>query len=81
MTDLISLFRFFEKDSYSLSAESITVLDWLIVELKAEEDKGPLSITGHTDTDADSLYNENLSFQRAITVQNYLKNNGIFYGV
>jgi hypothetical protein len=69
---------FFEKDSYALTEESITVLDWLIVELKAEEDKGPLSITGHTDTDADSLYNENLSYQRAITVQNYLKNNGIF---
>lgn len=67
----ISLISHFDFDSSLLTAEDKIELDKLIRQVSSLE--GRLVIKGHTDYQGSDVYNENLSMQRALIIQNYLQ--------
>jgi len=67
---------FFETDSHTLMSESLSELERLLTLL--EENKGiSIEIGGHTDNTGSFDYNKQLSENRALSVYNYLVENGI----
>ncbi|MDR7130464.1 outer membrane protein OmpA-like peptidoglycan-associated protein [Algoriphagus sp. 4150] len=70
---------FFEFDQYSLKSESISSLKRL-VKFLSENPNVNILITGHTDNVGSANYNQNLSLQRAKSVQEYLVSNGFHHG-
>ncbi|QES89987.1 OmpA family protein [Rhizosphaericola mali] len=63
-------------DSYSLTDASKSTLNNLITVLNKYPDTN-LEIQGHTDNKGTAEYNQNLSVQRATSVADYLKANGV----
>lgn len=70
---------FFEFDEYSLKPESISSLKRL-VKFLAENPNVNILIVGHTDNVGNANYNQNLSLQRAKSVQDYLIGQGFHQG-
>ncbi|WP_370539706.1 OmpA family protein [Algoriphagus sp. Y33] len=70
---------FFEFDEYSLKPESISSLKRL-VKFLSENPNVNILITGHTDNVGSASYNQNLSLQRAKSVQKYLVGSGFHHG-
>ncbi|MEB2781829.1 OmpA family protein [Algoriphagus sp. C2-6-M1] len=66
---------FFEFDEYILKNESISSLKRL-VKFLSENPNVNILITGHTDNVGSANYNQNLSLQRAKSVQDYLTSQG-----
>lgn len=66
----------FEFDSYKLDEPSIKILDGVIEYLQNTEYQH-LKVLGHTDFYGSTLYNENLSLKRALSVLKYLRSKGI----
>ncbi len=66
----------FDYDSYAVREASFSLLDALGRALTREELSGkPILIMGHTDSDGPDDYNLRLSFNRALSIEQYLKNN------
>jgi len=66
----------FDIDSHSIRPESYQLLNELGKALIDEKLMGiPMIIKGHTDSDGDAAYNLKLSFQRGISVKQYLTSN------
>ncbi|WP_339757718.1 OmpA family protein [Algoriphagus aquimarinus] len=70
---------FFEFDQFDLKSESISSLKRL-VKFLAENPNVNILITGHTDNVGSASYNQNLSLQRAKSVQEYLITHGFHHG-
>lgn len=70
---------FFEFDKYSLKPESISSLKRL-VKFLAENPNVNILIVGHTDNVGSASYNQNLSLQRAKSVQDFLISQGFHQG-
>ncbi|WP_339876303.1 OmpA family protein [uncultured Algoriphagus sp.] len=70
---------FFEFDEYSLKTESISSLKRL-VKFLTENPNVNILIVGHTDNVGSVNYNNNLSLQRAKSVQEYLIDEGFHQG-
>ena len=70
---------FFEFDKYDLKNESISSLKRL-VKFLGENPNVNILITGHTDNVGSARYNQNLSLQRAQSVQQYLMDQGFHEG-
>ena len=70
---------FFDFDKYDLKAESLTSLKRL-VKFLLENPNVNILISGHTDNIGDKKYNQNLSLQRAKSVQTYLVKEGLHHG-
>jgi outer membrane protein OmpA-like peptidoglycan-associated protein/tetratricopeptide (TPR) repeat protein len=70
---------FFEFDQYSLKSESISSLSRLVKFLE-ENPNVNILISGHTDNIGSSSYNQNLSLQRAKSVQEYMTEHGLHHG-
>ncbi|PZX48932.1 OmpA family protein [Algoriphagus chordae] len=70
---------FFEFDQYDLKSESISSLRRLVKFLN-ENPNVNILVTGHTDNVGGASYNQNLSLQRAKSVQEYLMSNGFHEG-
>jgi len=66
---------FFEKNEYRLSDDSKTELAEVAGFLKSNSNK--IEIGGHTDSQGEASYNQNLSQQRANSVREYLTSAGI----
>ena len=67
---------FFDYDSYSIKPESKSELTKLLSFLVTNPTM-QIEISGHTDNTGTVEYNKNLSENRALSVKNYLINNGI----
>ena len=67
---------YFPKDKYALTGEQTEIADTLIAFLRGKEIVR-ISIKGNTDSDADSLYNLELSRKRAISIKEYFEQKGI----
>ncbi len=67
---------FFKVDSHELLPESISELRKLL-ELMRQNPELRIEIGGHTDSTGSFGYNKNLSEQRALSVLNYLVENGV----
>ncbi|MEN2282249.1 OmpA family protein [Algoriphagus sp. SE2] len=67
---------FFDFDKYELKAESMSSLKRLLKFLQENQNVNIL-ITGHTDNVGSPSYNQQLSLQRAKSVQQYLVNEGM----
>jgi outer membrane protein OmpA-like peptidoglycan-associated protein len=67
---------FFDTDKYDLKDKSITELQKIIRFLN-ENPQIRIEISGHTDNTGSPSYNQQLSEKRALSVYNYLINNGI----
>ena len=74
--ELLAVMVNFEFDSYALSEEAMARLDAL-AELMMEDDAIMLDIGGHASREGTDEYNQRLSEQRAIAVQDYLAGKGI----
>ncbi|REG81561.1 OmpA family protein [Algoriphagus antarcticus] len=70
---------FFEFDEYSLKSESISSLKRL-VKFLTENPNVNILITGHTDNVGSTSYNQNLSLNRAKSVQEFLMSQGFHPG-
>jgi len=70
---------FFEFDEYGLKSESISSLK-ILVKFLTENPNVNILITGHTDNVGSASYNQNLSLQRAKSVQDYLIKHGFHQG-
>ncbi len=70
---------FFEFDEYSLKSESISSLKRL-VKFLTENPNVNILITGHTDNVGSMSYNQNLSLNRAKSVQEFLMSQGFHPG-
>jgi OOP family OmpA-OmpF porin len=66
----------FKVDSDELTEPSMKILDNVVTVLNKRKDL-KLEIQGHTDSDGAAVYNQDLSERRALSVKNYLVNNGI----
>lgn len=66
----------FKFNSDELTEPSKTILDNVVNVLEKLTDLN-LEVEGHTDSDGEELYNQDLSKRRAISVKNYLVKNGI----
>ncbi len=66
----------FKVDSDELTEPSMKILDNVVTVLNKRKDL-KLEIQGHTDSDGAAVYNQDLSERRAVSVKNYLVNNGI----
>lgn len=67
---------YFDYGKYELTQQSQTILDSLLDKVKSKIIV-QVEINGHTDCDGNNSYNEKLSQNRAITVQQYLISKGI----
>jgi outer membrane protein OmpA-like peptidoglycan-associated protein/tetratricopeptide (TPR) repeat protein len=67
---------FFDTDKYDLKDKSITELQKIIRFLN-ENPQIRIEISGHTDNTGSPSYNQQLSEKRALSVYNYLVNNGV----
>jgi outer membrane protein OmpA-like peptidoglycan-associated protein len=67
---------FFDTDKYDLKDKSITELQKIIRFLN-ENPQIRIEISGHTDNTGSPSYNQQLSEKRALSVYNYLINNGV----
>ncbi len=67
---------FFKVDSHELLSESMTELRRLL-DLMTQNPSLRIEIGGHTDSTGSFAYNKNLSEKRALSVYNYLLENGI----
>jgi OmpA family len=67
---------YFKSNKFDLQKSEKSSLDTLILFLSDKEIQN-IFIQGNTDSDADSLYNIDLSQKRALTVRNYLEENAI----
>lgn len=74
-----ALFAFGESGAQYMLPQGKRELDELASTLRDYQQMGEsrVVITGHTDRKGDAAYNMNLSTQRAITVANYLANQGV----
>lgn len=70
---------FFEFDRYDLKSESISSLK-MLVKFLTENPNVNILVTGHTDNIGSAEYNQNLSFQRARSVAEYLVKSGLLEG-
>jgi len=66
---------YFDFDRYSLTPESITILDKIVSRLKTSSDM--IELVGHTDSIGSSEYNRTLGMKRAISTKQYLLDQGI----
>ncbi|HYG52587.1 MAG TPA: OmpA family protein [Flavobacteriales bacterium] len=66
---------FFDSNSFILNERSKEALDQFVSKLKGK--KYSLEITGHTDDRGSEIFNEALSYKRAISVKNYLVSKGV----
>jgi outer membrane protein OmpA-like peptidoglycan-associated protein len=74
----IDLMIQFDYDSSVLQEDSKPLLDNLIAAMKTERLKNlRFNVEGHTDAKGSKPYNQNLSFQRADSVMNYMAGKGI----
>ena len=72
----VNLAVLFDFDSYALRNESFPLLDELAKALADPRLAGkPVNINGHTDADGPDGYNLRLSFNRAVSVREYLSAN------
>ncbi|MCR9178125.1 MAG: OmpA family protein [Alphaproteobacteria bacterium] len=67
---------FFDFDSTSIRSDTAQILNQVIEAFKALNASG-MTLTGHTDRAGSSDYNQALSVGRAISVEDYLTNQGI----
>src|SRR4051812_23313343 len=67
----------FDKGSYTINQLAKGKLDSLARVLKKLNVQEELCLVGHTDSDADEIYNKQLSLNRAIAVKDYFLLNGI----
>lgn len=66
----------FETGSNQLSPSSINTLNLVLDLLRLYDNRANISIDGHTDDVGDAQSNQTLSEERAVSVANYLVNNG-----
>ncbi len=66
---------YFDFDRYSLTPESITILDKIVSSLKMSP--GMVELIGHTDSIGNGEYNRSLGMQRASSTKQYLVEQGI----
>ena len=66
---------YFDFDRYSLTSESITILDKIVSRLKMSP--GMIELIGHTDSIGNSKYNRSLGMQRASSTKLYLLKRGV----
>lgn len=69
----------FDTAQYTIRSQFYEVLDSVAIVLK-KFDKTVIVVSGHTDSQGSSDYNQTLSEQRAASVKNYLKQKGIASG-
>ena len=67
---LESLTLNYDSDKSTLTANHISKLDYLLQNISTDKIQN-IKITGHTDTVANLIYNQELSKKRATNVQNY----------
>jgi outer membrane protein OmpA-like peptidoglycan-associated protein len=70
----------FDFDKYDLTEEAIPVLNQVAAILK-QHPKADIIVEGHTDSVGSEAYNQKLSENRANTVVNYLKDQGVVCGL
>ena len=68
---------YFEKSSFELSVVTQQVLSALADDLKEGNGMEEVALIGHTDVDADELYNKELSLLRARAVADYFYSRGV----
>jgi len=66
---------YFDFDRYSLTPESIIILDKIVSRLKTSSDM--IELVGHTDSIGSSEYNRTLGMKRAISTKQHLLGQGI----
>lgn len=66
---------YFDFDRYSLTPESVTILDKIVSQLKMSPDM--IELVGHTDSTGNDDYNRRLGMQRAGSTKQYLLEQGI----
>ncbi len=59
-----------------LSSEAIAILDELVGKIKAYGKALYVELEGHTDNVGPDAYNDDLAYERAMAVRNYLNQNG-----
>ena len=67
---------FFDFDSTAIRSDSALILD-RVMEAFRTLGASRMTLTGHTDRAGSSEYNQQLSVNRAIAVENYLTNNSV----
>lgn len=67
---------FFEKDNDQLNAEAIGLIRKHMVDVGSSNIR-EVFLTGHADTDADSLYNQRLSERRTLSTMNFMLSQGV----
>ena len=71
---------FFDFDKTSIRTDAASILD-RVVEAMAEIGSNSVTLVGHTDTMGPAAYNQTLSVERAMSVSDFLKSNGITRGI
>lgn len=66
----------FDFDKAYIKTEAIPALQ-KVAELIRTQGKGVITITGHTDSKGDAIYNQKLSLQRAQTIKDWLVQQGL----
>lgn len=67
----------FDSGKADLRTAGIAELDDLVAKIKTHHDIESIQVTGHTDSQGATAYNQTLSEQRAASVKDYLVKNGI----
>jgi outer membrane protein OmpA-like peptidoglycan-associated protein len=71
---------FFDFDKTNIRADAASILD-RVAGAMAEIGSNSVTLVGHTDTMGPSEYNQTLSVDRAFSVSDYLKSQGITRGI
>jgi len=71
---------FFDFDKTNIRTDAASILD-RVVEAMAEIGSNSVTLVGHTDTMGPAAYNQTLSVERAMSVSDFLKSNGITRGI
>jgi len=71
---------YFDFDKTDIRTDAASILD-RVVEAMAALGSSNVSLVGHTDTMGPDAYNQTLSVNRALAVQDYLKSKGITRGI
>ena len=66
----------FKKEEFKINNDYKSQLDYLVDLIKVNSET-EIKVVGHTDSDGDEIYNLNLSKNRATSVKEYLKSQGV----
>ena len=76
-----TLFAFDRADAAGLTQQGLQAIDQLTAQIKAEFSRiDQVHVIGHTDPFGSDAYNDKLSAQRALTVQQHIQERGQFKG-